>query len=120
MLEELPIWCRIALVFALAAFSGVVEYIQQFRDTEKRKLFSWITLLICSLTAGLAGLLTFWLINKHIDDEGWRAFLIAIAGWGGPRTFELFWSEVFSGMLKKIAAAKTLNDPEQGSDTVRR
>jgi hypothetical protein len=83
---------QIAWAFALAGFAGFVNYLQRFTAPADRPAWEWSVAAIKVITGAFVGLLTLWLIRKHIEDTGYVYFAIAIAGYGGPLTLDAFWS----------------------------
>ena len=104
---EIPAW---ALAGAIAAFSGLVAYLQPFTDPEKEVRWNWRVASTKLTTATFVGLLTFWLIASRAPSMGSLVyFCYAMAGWGGAETIQFF-QEVFRATIRKAAA---LAAPEQ-------
>ncbi|QBQ74665.1 holin [Burkholderia phage BcepSauron] len=73
-----------AWVFGLAIFGGAVKYLNNGQD------FRFVTLVRDLITAGFAGLMTFWACEWFNIDGPIAAILIATAGLMGTRAIALF------------------------------
>lgn len=108
---------QVAWTFVLAGFAGFVNYLQRFAGAPaERPPWEWSVAGIKVVTGAFVGLLTLWLIRKHIEDHGYVYFAIAIAGYGGPLTLDAFWAagkEVVVSWATR-AAQGSKDDPPKG------
>lgn len=72
---------------ALAGFAGFVNYIQRFAGPKtERPPWDWVPCAVKVFTGAFVGLLTSWVAT----EEKYANFAIALAGYGGPVTLDLF------------------------------
>jgi hypothetical protein len=78
-----------ALAIAIAAFFGLIRYMQDFLGPEP-PAFKWVFATAKVLTAGAVGLLVHWLVIEWKVSPNFSAFLIAVAGYGGAESINAF------------------------------
>jgi hypothetical protein len=78
-------WGDLALSFGLAAFFGLIRYLQEFLSPGSPPAFKWLIASAKGFTAGAVGMLTHWLLAEWEVRANLAAFLIAVAGYGGCR-----------------------------------
>lgn len=92
----------IALSFAIAAFFGLIRYLQDFVGNEP-PAFKWLIAAAKVLTAGAVGMLVHWLVIEWKVSSNFGAFLIAVAGYGGAESINAF-KEVGLEFIRRKAA----------------
>ena len=95
---------KLGWIFAIAAFAGVVNYIQRFAS-ETPPPWRWGFFFVKILTAGFAGLLTHWLLSKWGWGDDYVNFAVAIAGYGGAETIVFLQTILFDAIRRKAEAA---------------
>lgn len=93
----------LALSFGIAAFFGLIRYLQDFVGNEP-PAFKWLIAAAKILTAGAVGLLVHWLVVEWKVSGNFSAFLIAVAGYGGAESINAF-KEVGLDFLRRKAAS---------------
>lgn len=93
----------IALSFVIAAFFGLIRYLQDFLVADP-PAFKWFVFSAKILTAGSVGLVVYWLLLEWKITGGYNAFLIAVAGYGGAESLNAF-KEAGLDFLRRKAAA---------------
>jgi len=94
----------IGLSFALAAFFGLIRYLQEFLNPQAPPAFKWVIAVAKGFTAGAVGMLTHWLLSEWRVGPNMSAFLIAVAGYGGAETIELF-KEMLHDFVRRKAGS---------------
>ena len=100
----------LALSFVIAAFFGLIRYLQDFTSTEP-PAFKWFIAAAKVLTAGAVGLLVHWLVVEWKVSSNLGAFLIAVAGYGGAESINAF-KEVGLDFIRRKAASATDPGPK--------
>lgn len=84
-------WKDTALAFGLAAFFGVVRYMQDFIVGDgDPPAFKWIIAVAKTVTAAASGLLTAWLCKEWQIGPYMSAVMISTAGYGGAEALNVF------------------------------
>jgi hypothetical protein len=94
---------ELAISFMIAAFFGLIRYLQDFVGTEP-PAFKWLIAGAKILTAGAVGLLVHWLVVEWKVSGNFSAFLIAVAGYGGAESINAF-KEVGLDFIRRKAAS---------------
>lgn len=96
----------LALSFGLAAFFGLIRYLQEFLNPGAPTAFKWLIAIAKGFTAGAVGMLTHWLVAEWEVRPNLAAFLIAVAGYGGAESIELFRSALRDMVLRWVGGQK--------------
>lgn len=101
----------VALAFGIAFFFGLIRYLQEFLNPDAPRAFKWVIAIAKGFTAGAVGMLTLWLLAEWNVKGNMSAFLIAVAGYGGAETMELF-KEVLRGFVLRQASSPPQSAPK--------
>lgn len=93
-----------SLAILIAAFFGLIRYLQDFLGSEPPG-FKWVIALAKILTAGAVGLLVHWLVIEWKVSANFSAFLIAVAGYGGAESINAFKEAGLEFIRRKAASA---------------
>lgn len=81
---------QVLLAFAIASFFGFIRYLQDFIAPDAPVKFRWLIALAKTLIAGAVGMVTMWLMLEWHVGPYFSAFVIAVAGYGGAETMQVF------------------------------
>lgn len=81
---------QVVLAFGIAAFFGLIRVLQDYLAPDAPPQFRWIVAIAKTSIAGAVGMLTMWLMLYWEVGPYMSAFLIAIAGYGGAETLQVF------------------------------
>lgn len=93
----------ITVSFAIAAFFGLIRYLQDFVGPEP-PAFRGLVAAAKILTAGAAGMLVHWLVVEWKVSSNFSAFLVAIAGYGGAESINAM-KEAWLEYIRRKAAS---------------
>lgn len=103
-------WGETLLVLLVAAFFGVLRYLQQFQN-EPRPKFEWLVLSIKGLTALAIGFLVALIGRKMQIDVEWIAVGGALGGWAGAEIINDA-KEVLRDWIRRKAAEGERQPPK--------
>lgn len=95
----------LAFSFALAAFFGLVRYLQEFLGAGEKPAFKWLIAGAKVMTAGAVGLAVHWLLAEWKVGENYGAFLTAIAGYGGAETLNAMKEAALDAIRRKASGS---------------
>lgn len=109
MTDFIALWIKdlsaVVAGFLLGAFFGILRYGSEFIDRGEAapKAFHWWVFLFKALLAGGVGILATFLCLEWKIGTYASGFLIAMSGWGGVETLNIFREMAYDTIRRKLS-----------------
>lgn len=97
---------QVTIGFLIAAFFGLIRVLQEYIAPDAPPQFRWIVAIAKTLIAGAVGILTTWLCLQWDLGPYMSGFLIAVAGYGGAETLQVFKEAGYDFIRRKANATE--------------
>jgi hypothetical protein len=97
---------QVSLGFLIAAFFGFIRVLQDYIAPDAPAKFRWVVATVKTMIAGATGVLTTWLCLQWEIGPYMSGFLIAVAGYGGAETLQVFKEAGYDFIRRKAAATE--------------
>jgi hypothetical protein len=103
-------WMTYLWVCLIAAWGGLVRFLNSMRDRKETFSAAMVTLLTGLVTSVFVGVLTFYACEIANFDKLWTAICVAVTGHLGAQAMQIF-EKAILGRLKLVFGVSPSTDP---------